>query len=83
MYVIVEIQGQQFKAEQGRYLYVHHIDTVKDGDTIEFDGYILKSLRDSMHRIFGLCHNPPDCDYIFTIRRILCIAKRFAVSVPT
>ena len=41
MYVIVEIQGQQFKAEQGRYLYVHHIDTVKDGDTIEFDRVLL------------------------------------------
>ncbi len=41
MYVIVEIQGQQFKAGQGRYLYVHHIDTVKDGDTIEFDRVLL------------------------------------------
>ena len=41
MYVIVEIQWQQFKAEQVRYLYVHHIDTVKDGDTIEFDRVLL------------------------------------------
>ena len=27
-------------------------------------------------------HNPPDCDIFSTIRRILCLAKRFAVSVP-
>ncbi|MBQ3313423.1 MAG: bL21 family ribosomal protein, partial [Prevotella sp.] len=25
MYAIVEIQGQQFKAEQGKKLFVHHI----------------------------------------------------------
>ncbi|MDE7347592.1 MAG: bL21 family ribosomal protein, partial [Muribaculaceae bacterium] len=24
MYAIVEIKGQQFKAEEGKYLYVHH-----------------------------------------------------------
>ncbi|MDY5206401.1 MAG: 50S ribosomal protein L21, partial [Sodaliphilus sp.] len=24
MYAIVEIQGQQFKAEAGKYLFVHH-----------------------------------------------------------
>ena len=29
MYAIVEIQGQQFKAEQGKKLFVHHI---KDAD---------------------------------------------------
>ena len=40
MYVIVEIQGQQFKAEAGKKLFVHHIQNVenkvllvdKDGD---------------------------------------------------
>ncbi|MDE7421372.1 MAG: bL21 family ribosomal protein, partial [Muribaculaceae bacterium] len=31
MYAIVEIKGQQFKAEEGKYLYVHHLgDEVKD-----------------------------------------------------
>lgn len=25
MYAIVEIQGQQFKAEAGKYLYVHYL----------------------------------------------------------
>ena len=28
MYAIVEIQGQQFKAEQGKKLFVHHIKDV-------------------------------------------------------
>ena len=35
MYAIVEIQGQQFKAEQGKKLFVHHIKTV------EFDKVLL------------------------------------------
>ena len=35
MYAIVEIQGQQFKAEQGKKLFVHHI---KDA---EFDKVLL------------------------------------------
>ena len=38
MYAIVEIQGQQFKAEAGKYLYVHYLgDEVKEGETKEFD----------------------------------------------
>ena len=42
MYVIVEIQGQQFKAEAGRYLYVHYLgDEKKEGDTVEFDRVLL------------------------------------------
>lgn len=42
MYVIVEIQGQQFKAEKDRFLYVHRLaDTVKEGDTVEFDRVLL------------------------------------------
>ena len=31
MYAIVEIQGQQFKAEQGKKLFVHHIKDVEAG----------------------------------------------------
>ena len=31
MYAIVEIQGQQFKAEQGKKLFVHHIKDAKVG----------------------------------------------------
>ncbi len=42
MYVIVEIQGQQFKAEKDRYLYVHYLgENVKNGDNVEFDRVLL------------------------------------------
>ncbi len=42
MYVIVEIQGQQFKAEQGRFLYVQYLgEKVNAGDTVEFDRVLL------------------------------------------
>lgn len=41
MYVIVEIQGQQFKAEAGRFLYVHHLDNAENGQTVEFDRVLL------------------------------------------
>ena len=42
MYAIVEIKGQQFKAEAGRYLYVQYLgDEKKEGDTVEFDRVLL------------------------------------------
>ncbi len=42
MYVIVEIQGQQFKAEKDRFLYVHFLgEDVKEGQTVEFDRVLL------------------------------------------
>ena len=42
MYVIVEIQGQQFKAEAGKYLYVHYLgEQSKEGDVVEFDRVLL------------------------------------------
>ncbi len=42
MYAIVEIKGQQFKAEEGRYLYVQHLgEEVKEGDAIAFDKVLL------------------------------------------
>ena len=41
MYAIVEIQGQQFKAEAGKYLFVHHIAEAKKGETVEFDKVLL------------------------------------------
>ena len=31
MYAIVEIQGQQFKAEEGKKLFVHHIKDAEEG----------------------------------------------------
>ena len=42
MYVIVEIQGQQFKAEAGKFLYVHYLgENVKEGDKVDFDKVLL------------------------------------------
>lgn len=41
MYAIVEIKGQQFKAEEGKFLYVHHLGDVKEGDSVEFDKVLL------------------------------------------
>lgn len=41
MYAIVEIQGQQFKAEQGKKLFVHHMNGVEEGQAVEFDKVLL------------------------------------------
>ena len=44
MYAIVEIKGQQFKAEEGKFLYVHHLgDEVKEGDAVLTLTVMLKS----------------------------------------
>ena len=41
MYVVVEINGQQFKAEQGKKLFVHHIQNAVNGAVVEFDKVLL------------------------------------------
>ena len=41
MYAIVEINGQQFKAEQGKKLFVHHIRDAKEGQAVEFEKVLL------------------------------------------
>ncbi len=42
MYAIVEIKGQQFKAEEGKFLYVHHLGAdVKEGEAVSFDKVLL------------------------------------------
>lgn len=41
MYAIAEIQGQQFKVEEGRRLYVHHIKEVENGAEVTFDRILL------------------------------------------
>ena len=41
MYAIVEINGQQFKVEEGKKLFVHHIKDVETGNTVEFDKVLL------------------------------------------
>ena len=42
MYAIVEIQGQQFKAEPEKFLYVHYLgEEVKEGEAVSFDKVLL------------------------------------------
>ena len=41
MYAIVQINGQQFKAEQGQKLFVHHIKDSEEGQTVEFEKVLL------------------------------------------
>ena len=41
MYAIVEINGQQFKVEQGKKLFINHIKDVEEGKTVEFDKVLL------------------------------------------
>lgn len=41
MYVIAEVQGQQFKVEVGRRLFVHHISGAEAGAVVEFDKVML------------------------------------------
>ena len=40
MYVIVEIQGQQFKVEKDQKLFVHHLEG-EEGAKVEFDKVLL------------------------------------------
>ena len=42
MYAIVEIQGQHFRAEAGKKLYVHYLgDEKNEGDAVEFNKVLL------------------------------------------
>ena len=41
MYAIVEINGQQFKAEEGKKLFVHHIADAEANATVEFEKVLL------------------------------------------
>ena len=41
MYVIAEIQGQQFKVEEGKRLSVHHIQNIEAGAVVEFSKILL------------------------------------------
>ncbi|MBD5203471.1 MAG: 50S ribosomal protein L21 [Bacteroidales bacterium] len=42
MYAIVEIKGQQFKVEEGKFVYVHHLgEEVKEGQEVTFDKVLL------------------------------------------
>ena len=41
MYVIVESNGQQFRAEEGKKLFVHHIKDAESQQTVEFEKVLL------------------------------------------
>lgn len=41
MYVIVEINGQQFKAEEGKKVFVQHIQNAEAQATVEFEKVLL------------------------------------------
>jgi large subunit ribosomal protein L21 len=41
MYAIVAINGQQFKVEQGKKMFVHHIRHAESGAVVEFDNVLL------------------------------------------
>jgi len=41
MYVIVEIQGQQFKVEKDQRLFVHRLDNAEEGAQVEFEKVLL------------------------------------------
>ena len=41
MYAIVEIIGQQFKAEEGKKLFVNHMAEAEGGQTVEFEKVLL------------------------------------------
>ncbi len=41
MYAIVEINGQQFKAEEGKKLFVHHMKDTEKGQAVEFEKVLL------------------------------------------
>ena len=41
MYASVEINGQQFKAEAGKKLFVHHMNDVEAGQAVEFENVLL------------------------------------------
>ena len=41
MYAIVEINGQQFRVEEGQKLFVHHIAGAEAGQAVEFENVLL------------------------------------------
>lgn len=41
MYAIVEINGQQFKVEEGKKFFVNHIQNAESGQAVEFEKVLL------------------------------------------
>mgnify|MGYP006326884723 CR=1 FL=1 len=55
MYAIVEINGQQFKAEEGKKLFVNHIKDVAEGQAVEFDKVLLVDKEGSVEGAKVVC----------------------------
>ena len=58
MYAIVEINGQQFKVEQGKKLFVNHMKDVEEGKTVEFDKVLLVDNEGSVQVGAPTCTEP-------------------------
>lgn len=41
MYAIVDMNGQQFKVEEGKKIFINYMDHVKEGETVEFNKVLL------------------------------------------
>ncbi len=41
MYAIVEMQGQQFRAEAGKKLFIHRMEEAEQGKSVEFEKVLL------------------------------------------
>lgn len=48
MYAIVEILGQQFKAEAGRRLFIHRMEEAERGSQVEFEKVLLLDKDDEV-----------------------------------
>ena len=58
MYAIVEINGQQFKVEEGKKLFVNHLQSAEAGQTVEFDKVLVfhKKRRKGYRKLNGYRH---------------------------
>ena len=72
MYVIVEINGQQFKAEEGKKLFVHHIQNAENGATVEFEKVLLVDNNGAVtvHSEHALCPQ------LATLTHLLCLTLK-------
>ncbi len=80
MYAIVEIKGQQFKAEEGKYLYVHHLgDEVKEGESMP-EWVITLEVEHSTHLNWHTVDRSIDASLIAGIKSLLSICSEIIDS---
>ena len=83
MYVIVDIQGQQFKVEQDQKLFVHRINA-DCGSEVEFEKVMLVD-NESVVTIgtpVGYVKAPPDKAFIISGLRRKVVVGRSAIRIP-